>query len=214
MRHPPRLPEVLDDQPLAEEDLEDGARVRERRLREPQLAGAQLHGVDFVGVHLDGGDLSAAHLDNGGLQDVLVERTNLANLRAVSSTLMRVRLRGCRMTGLQWAEGLWRDVEVCDCRADLVALRRTQLERVTFRDCVLTEADLLEARLREVTLERCSLAGADLRGARFERCQLRGCDLEGLHGIGRLDGITMPWPDIVDAAGTFASALGVRVLED
>ena len=63
---------------------------------------------------------------------------------------------------------------------------RTQLERVTFRDCVLTEADLLEARLREVTLERCSLAGADVRGTRFERCLLRGCDIDGLHGIERL----------------------------
>jgi uncharacterized protein YjbI with pentapeptide repeats len=143
-----------------------------------------------------------------------VQRTNLANLRAVSASLIRVRLTGCRMTGLQWAEGLWRDVEVSECRADLVALRRTQLERVTFRDCVLTEADLLEARLREVTLVRCSLAGADLRGTRFERCELRGCDLEGVHGIERLNGITMPWGDIVQSAGTFASALGVRVAED
>jgi uncharacterized protein YjbI with pentapeptide repeats len=214
MKHPPRLPEALDEQPLTDADLEAGARVRERRLRNPQLAGADLHGIDFVGVELAGGDLSGVRLENGGLQDGVVERTNLANLRAVSSTLLRVRLRGCRMTGLQWAEGLWRDVEVSDCRADLLALRRTQLERVTFRDCVLSEADLLEARLREVTLERCTLAGADLRGTRFERCVLRGCALDGVHGIGRLDGITMPWPDIVDAAGTFASALGVRVAED
>lgn len=214
MRHPPRLPDALDARPLAADELEDGARVHERRLEDVRLADAELHGVDFVAVHLIGGDLAAARLDNGGLQDALLERTNLANLRATSSTLMRVRLRGCRMTGLQWAEGLWRDVEVTDCRADLVALRRTQLERVTFRDCVLSEADLLEARLREVTLERCSLTGADVRGTRFERCQLRGCDLDGLHGIGRLDGVTMPWPDIVDAAGTFAAALGVRVAED
>jgi uncharacterized protein YjbI with pentapeptide repeats len=214
VKHPPRLPDALAEQPLTEHDLEAGARIAERRLDDPQLAGAELHGIDFVGVEVLGGDLSGVRLENGGLQDAVVERTNLANLRAVSSTLLRVRLRGCRMTGLQWAEGLWRDVEITDCRADLVALRRTQLERVTFRDCVLSEADLLEARLREVTLERCTLTAADLRGTRFERCELRGCDLDGLHGISRLDGITMPWPDIVDAAGTFASALGVRVAED
>jgi hypothetical protein len=196
---------------LPDDDLESG-RVRERRLLEPQLAGAELD-VDFAVVHLEGGDLSGAHLDGGGLQDALIERTNLANLRAISASLIRARLVGCRMTGMQWAEGLWRDVEVHDCRADLVALRRTQLERVRFVDCVLTEADLLEARLREVELVRCSLTGADLRGARFERCELRGCDLAGLHGIDRLDGISMPWADIVDAAGTFASALGVRVAD-
>lgn len=212
MPKPPRLPPELDDVVLTEDDLESG-RVRERLLRELQLSGEELD-TDFAVVRIQGGDLSGARLTGGGFQDAVLERTNLANLRAVGASLIRAQLVGCRMTGLQWAEGTWRDVEVRDCRADLVALRRTQLERVSFVDCVLTEADLLEARLREVELVRCSLAGADLRGARFERCELRGCDLAGLHGIDRLDGIAMPWPDIVDAAGTFASALGVRVAED
>src|SRR3954447_23661413 len=120
VKHSPRLPEVLDEQPLTAEDLEDGARVRERRLRDPQLAGAELHGVDFVGVHLDGGDLSGVRLDHGGLQDAPVAGTNPANPRAAPSRVMRVQLRGCGMPGLQWAESLWRDVEVSDCRADLV----------------------------------------------------------------------------------------------
>jgi hypothetical protein len=209
---PPRLPPELDDLPLTADDLDSG-RVRERVLREPQLAGEELD-VDFAVVRVEGGDLSGAHLNGGGFQDATLERTNLANVRAIGASLIRAKLVGCRMTGLQWAEGTWRDVEVHDCRADLVALRRTVLERVAFVDCVLTEADLLEARLRDVELIRCTLAGADLRGARFERCTMRGCDLAGLHGIDRLEGISMPWADIVDAAGTFASALGVRVLEE
>jgi hypothetical protein len=58
------------------------------------------------------------------------------------------------------------------------------------------------------------IADRRLDAPQLAQAELRGCDLDGLHGIGRLDGIAMPWPDIVDAAGTFASALGVRVAED
>jgi uncharacterized protein YjbI with pentapeptide repeats len=118
------------------------------------------------------------------------------------------------MTGLQWAEGSWRDVLVDGGIADLAALRHARLERVTFRDCRLVEADLIEARLREVTFERCDFAGADVRGARFERVTMRGCRLDGMQGIESLRGVSMPWSDIVDAAGVFAGALGVKVLDE
>jgi len=194
-------------------ELRPDERVRQRRLVEPDLAGVRLAGVDFVEAHLEGGDLSEARIDRGGFADALLERVNLANLRARAASLHRVELRGCRMTGLQWAEGTWRDVLVTDARADLCALRYTTLHGVTFRDCVLTEADLVEARLREVRLERCSLERADLRGARFERVELCGCRLDGWRGVERLDGVAMPWPDVVQNAGALASALGVRLLD-
>lgn len=210
----PRLPSQLEERAPTDEELEQGGRVEGLRLVEPQLAGVELSGVDLRDLHVVGGDLSEARLDGGGFMDARLERTNLANLRALSASLHRVELHGCRMTGLQWAEGLWRDVLVTDCRADLCALRYTRLEDVTFRDCLLTEADLVEARLRAVRLERCSLVGADLRGTRFERCELRGCKLDGLRGVERLSGVAMPWPDVVQAAGTFAAALGVTVLDE
>jgi uncharacterized protein YjbI with pentapeptide repeats len=105
-------------------------------------------------------------------------------------------------------------VLVSDCRADLVSLRATRLEDVTFRDCELTEADFADAHLRGVRLERCRLAGAELRGARFERSVIEGCDLQGLQVTGSLRGITMPWADVIEAAGVFAAALGVKIAED
>ncbi|HEY8582846.1 MAG TPA: pentapeptide repeat-containing protein, partial [Capillimicrobium sp.] len=102
---------------------------------------------------------------------------------------------------------------VDDCRADLSAMRHATLERVTFRDCDLGEADFGESRLRHVRFERCSLRDADLRLARLEFCELRGCELEGVRGADALRGVAMPWPDIVASAGTLASALGIVVLD-
>ena len=58
-----------------------------------------------------------------------------------------------------------------------------------------------------------ALSNPDLSGARMSRCELRNCTLEGLRGAEALRGAAMPWPDIVAAAGLFADALGIRVLE-
>jgi uncharacterized protein YjbI with pentapeptide repeats len=212
---PPRLSAELEQRALDDHELESGERVSERLLSDPQMAGRELRGVDLVELVVQRGDLSALRLLGGSsITDVRFEGTNLANLRALGTTLQRAELRGCRMTGLQWAEGHWRDVLVTDCRADLVSLRATRLEDVTFRDCELTEADFGAARLRGVRLERCRLTGAELRGARFERCVIESCDLEGLQVPERLHGVTMPWADVIEAAGVFAAALGVKIAED
>ena len=60
----------------------------------------------------------------------------------------------------------------------------------------------------------CDLTGADLSGARLAHCQLEGCTLDGLRGAESLRGAAMLWADILASAGTFADALGIRVLDD
>ncbi len=215
MPRPPQIPKDPEERALTDAELEPGERIDGRLLVDPQLADRELRDVDLVEVHVAGGDLSSLRLIGGSsITDARFARTNLANLRALGVSLQRAELLGCRMTGLQWAESHWRDVLVADCRADLVSLRSTRLEDVTFRDCDLTEADFADAHLRRVRFERCRLAGAELRGMRFEGCTIEGCDLQGLQVTGSLRGVTMPWPDIIEAAGVFASALGVAVAED
>jgi uncharacterized protein YjbI with pentapeptide repeats len=79
---------------------------------------------------------------------------------------------------------------------------------------VLVQADLTGVRLDAVRFEDCDLTEADLSGARLHRCELRGCRIDGLRAMDRLRGAAMPWPDVVAAAGAFAAALGVRVLDE
>lgn len=158
--------------------------------------------------------LEDAALEADGLQDAVLEQANLANRRGQRVLLQRVRLRGCRMTGIQLGESTLRDVEIVDCRVDLAAFRMSRLERVVFRGCQLQELDLLEAELSSVVFERCDLSGADLSHATFRRSQMRDCTLDGLIGAERLRGVSMPWPDVVGLAATFAAVLGVGVIDE
>jgi uncharacterized protein YjbI with pentapeptide repeats len=127
--------------------------------------------------------------------------------------MRRVHIKTGRLTGINLSESRLTDVLVEDCRIDLSAFAAAELERVRFVACSFANADLQEARLRTVVFEDCDLREADLTGARFEGVDLRGCRLDGVRGAERLDGVRMPWADVLQNAGLFAAACGVRVLE-
>jgi uncharacterized protein YjbI with pentapeptide repeats len=151
-----------------------------------------------------------------GLDDVVdarIENADYANARFVRSSLRRVELHLCRLTGAELAEASWQDVTVSDCRLDLTGLRHSMLERVVFRDCILDEAEFAGARLKDVHFERCRLRLATFAGATSARLQLEGCDLEGLDGIDVLRGARMRWDDVVQNAPLFARALGIELVE-
>ena len=148
------------------------------------------------------------------LVDEELADASLANVDARGGELRRVVLRRCRLTGLLLTEGALRDVVLTECRADLTSFAACTIEQVVFEDCRLESASFQEARLRAVRFERCDLSDADLTGMRCERVELRGCTLDGVRGAEGLRGAALPWGDILGAAGTFANALGVRVLED
>ena len=147
------------------------------------------------------------------LVDEELTDANLANVDARGGELRRVVLRRCRLTGLLLTEGRLRDVVIAESRIDLASLAACTLEQVIFEDCRMEGSSLQEARLRSVRFSRCDLTEADLTGARFERSELRACTIDRIRGAESLRGASMPWSDIVAAAGTFAGALGVRVLE-
>jgi len=144
------------------------------------------------------------------LVDEEIEDATLANVDA----LTRVALRRCRLTGLLLTEGRLRDVVASESRVDLASFAGATLEQVVFEDCRLEGSSFQDARLRFVRFERCDLSEADLSGMRCERVELRGCTLDGVRGADGLRGAALPWGDILGAVGTFATALGVRVLED
>ena len=159
-------------------------------------------------------DLSGQTIRGWQLFDVEIERGNLANLIAPELSLRMVKVTGARMTGVQWTRGLIADVVFRDCRIDLATFAGTTFERVRFEGCLLQQAEFREALLRKVRFEHCDLTEADLTGLRIDGCELRSCTLDGLAGAERLRGAAMPWGDIVGHAGLFASALGIRLLDE
>lgn len=150
----------------------------------------------------------------GDLTDAVVTGADWSNTQTVRTSLTRVRLSECRLTGTELAESVLTDVVFDGCRLDLVGLRFARLERVVFRDCRLEEADLQGAQLRDVLFERCELRGAVLSGVRIERVEIAGGDLSGLRGAEALRGVRMRWNDVLANAPLFAAALGIAIVDE
>jgi uncharacterized protein YjbI with pentapeptide repeats len=146
--------------------------------------------------------------------DARLENGDFSNTRALKSSLRRMELDLCRLTGIELAEATWNDVVLTECRADLAGFRQAKLERVVFRDCRLEEADFGAATLTDVVFERCDLRRASFAGCRIERLELRSCTLAELVGVEALRGARMPWEDILENAPLFAQGLGIQVLSD
>jgi uncharacterized protein YjbI with pentapeptide repeats len=211
----PVAPEVPSELEAAElTALAHDTRLLEVELAESDLAGGWAIGVSIGSAALRSVDVSGSDLEQLHMLDVRLRGCNLANVEAPRASLVRVSVTGCRLTGITLFEAFLRDVTFAGCRIDLASFASGRLQQVTFEDCVLAQADFLEAELQSVRFHGCDLSQVDFRGARLDRCELRGCDLEGAHGIERLAGSAMPWPDIVQHAGTWAAALGIEVLDE
>jgi uncharacterized protein YjbI with pentapeptide repeats len=213
--HPrsPAIPESL--QELALERLEAEAALEQVQLGDSDLSGARAPGVAVRESRLRATRLAGAELEALELADVELSGCDLANLRAgPRGGWIRTRLSNCRMTGLEFADGVLRDVMLHGCRIDLASFGGARLQRVTFEECNLSQTDFLEAELDSVRFTGCEMAATDLRGARLRRCELRANRLEQLRGVEALRGAAMPWVDIVGAAGLWAQALGISVLDD
>jgi uncharacterized protein YjbI with pentapeptide repeats len=209
---PPAKPWL--DVELEEIALAQPGSVERALVRGAELAGAAARGVSVVESRLVDVDLSGARLLGLKLVDVAVERGNLANLVAPEPSLQRVVIAGARMTGVQWTRGKVADAVFRDCRIDLATFAGTTFERAVFDGCQLGQAEFREALFRSVRFDHCDLTGADLSGVRIDLCELRACTLDGLAGAERLRGAAMPWADVVGNAALFATALGIRVLDE
>jgi uncharacterized protein YjbI with pentapeptide repeats len=162
-------------------------------------------------------DLEPDARQTSALDDVVdarIENADFSNQRHLGSSLRRVELHLCRLTGAELAEATWTDVTVTDCRLDLAGLRHATLERVVFRDCNLDEIELAGAQLKDVLFERCRLRAASLVGATGQSIELVGCELEGLDGVEVLRGARMRWSDVVENAALFARAVGIELVDD
>ncbi|HEY1514416.1 MAG TPA: pentapeptide repeat-containing protein [Gaiellaceae bacterium] len=146
--------------------------------------------------------------------DVRLENADFSNRRLLRSSVRRIELHLCRLTGVELAEATWNDVVLTECRADLAGFRHAKLRRVVFRECRLEEAEFAGAALTDVVFDRCELRRASFAGCTVERVELSGCDLTELVGVESLRGARMPWDDLLQNAPLFAQGLGIQVLAD
>jgi uncharacterized protein YjbI with pentapeptide repeats len=145
------------------------------------------------------------------LTDVVLRDCDLSNVDGREGSLRRVEIRGSRLVGLGLAAGTARDLRIVDSSLALASFAFAKLSDVVFDRVDLTEASFIEAQLERVEFVDCELSGVDFRAARTTACAIRGASLEGVLGVDSLNGIAMPWPDVLGSAGALAAALGIIV---
>jgi uncharacterized protein YjbI with pentapeptide repeats len=207
----PRLPAAL--APAADLDLDAEDGYRGLDLSDVDLADRRAGSVEFEGCRFTTADLSRTALVAATLRDCLVERSNLANLRAERSTMLRVGLAASRLTGLQWVDGTVRDVTVAHCRADLASFRFSAFQRVVFEDCNLTRADFTNADVSGVVFRRCDLTAAQFSHATMAGTRFTDCELAGIGGVASFAGAVVASGDLAGLARALAAALDIRIEE-
>ena len=210
----PDLPAGLKAAALPGNDLDDGAICELLAYADADLSGRQAAGAEIEACTFANVNLSQGKLRRGLIRDVRFERCDLANLRALDSSLTRVELLASRMTGLSLTGDDLRDVRFDGCRVDLSAFRMSKFADVLFTGCRMAQADFTEADLRGARFEDCDLTGAQFSGARMTGTRFARCDLTEIGGVTSMRGAVITSGDAVTLAYILAGALGITIEDD
>lgn len=209
----PRPPASLTLATSPEHDLDNEATFRQIGFTDIDLTGQEADTVEFEQCRFTHASLAGVVLDRAAFTDCLVENSDWANLKATKSGMHRVQLSTVRLTGLQWIDGVLRDVAFADCRMDLTTLRFTSLKDVAFADCNLTRADFTNADMRGAQFTGCDLSGAQFANAECAGTRFIRCDLSGVGSVTSLAGATVSATDLVALSYALAGALDITIEE-
>jgi uncharacterized protein YjbI with pentapeptide repeats len=194
-------------------ELEHEQTVEAAAYGDAGLTGLLAERVEFLRCRFRRAAFAGSHLPRVRFLDCVVETSDLSNLAAEKGTLERVRVSGCRMTGLALNDGLVRDVAFTDCKVDLTNWRFARFDVVTFEGCNLSGADFTNADLRGASFTGCDLSGAQFHDARMTGTRLRGCELAGVGGVTNWDGAVVHPDDLLGLSYVLAASLGITVRE-
>jgi uncharacterized protein YjbI with pentapeptide repeats len=145
----------------------------------PDLAGADLHGMD-----LDGTDLHEVYLIDTDLHKGILSGANLRY-----ADLSGANLHGADLNGADLHEASLFGANLSEADLSAASLHGTVLGHATLshanlRGASLVQASLKAADLRGADIRRANLHGADLSEAKLQAADLRGADLHDadLHG--------------------------------
>ena len=151
------------------------------------LRDADLWGADLCGVNLRDADLRGANLRGADLSGANLWDADLSGADLCCADLRGANLRGANLRGAN----LW-DASLRDADLRGASLRDADLCGADLRGVNLRDADLWGADLCCADLWGADLCCADLRGADLRDADLRGASLRGanLRGAKNLDNVT------------------------
>jgi len=204
-------PTDLDDWVPAPGDLLTGDRVEGRRVDVLDVAGERLPDLEIEECVID--TLRADDADLRGLRvrDTVVGTLDAPVLRASSSTWREVRIAGGRVGSAELYDAGLNGVEFVGMKLGFVNLRGSTVTDVVFRDCVVDELDVADARLLRVSFDGTSVRAVEGTNVRVEHVDLRRADLVRVERLDGLRGATIGADQLVTLAPLLAAQAGYRV---
>ncbi|MDR6573098.1 uncharacterized protein YjbI with pentapeptide repeats [Curtobacterium sp. 320] len=204
-------PTDLDDWTPGPGDVLTGDRIEGKRIDVFDLAGERLPDLEIeesvIGtLRVDGADLRGLRV-----RDSVVETLDAPVLRASSSSWREVRIAGGRIGSAELYDAGLNGVEFVGMKLGFVNLRGSTLTDVVFRDCVVDELDIADARLLRVSFEGTRIRAAEGSNTRIEHVDLRGADLDRVERLEGFRGATIAADQLYTLAPLLAAQAGYRV---
>ncbi|WP_420363475.1 pentapeptide repeat-containing protein [Curtobacterium aetherium] len=192
-------------------DVLTGDRIEGRRIAVLDLRDERLPDLEIEECVVE--TLRAGDADLRGLRvrDSVVEVLDAAVLRAPSGDWRDVRVDGGRIGSAELHGGSFSVVEFVGMKLGFVNLRGSTLTDVVFRDCVIDELDIADARLRRVSFVGSTVREVAGTNTRIEDVDLRGADLDRVERLDGLRGATIGGDQLYALAPLFAAQAGYRV---
>ncbi len=204
-------PTDLDDWTPGPGDVLTGDRIEGKRIDVFDLAGERLPDLEIeesvIGtLRVDGADLRGLRV-----RDSVVETLDAPVLRASSSSWREVRVAGGRIGSAELYDAGLNGVEFVGMKLGFVNLRGSTLTDVVFRDCVVDELDIADARLLRVSFEGTRIRAAEGSNTRIEHVDLRAADLDRVERLEGFRGATIAADQLYTLAPLLAAQAGYRV---
>lgn len=204
-------PADLDDWTPGPGDVLTGDRIEGKRIETLDLAGERLPDVEIeesvIGtLRVDGADLRGLRV-----RDSVVEVLDAPVLRASSSAWREVRIGGGRVGSAELYDAGLNGVEFVGMKLGFVNLRGSTLTDVVFRDCVIDELDIADARLLRVSFDGTRIRAAEGSNTRIDHVDLRGADLDRVERLEGFRGATIATDQLYTLAPLLAAQAGYRV---
>lgn len=204
-------PTDLDDWTPGPGDVLTGDRIEGKRIDVFDLTGERLPDLEIeesvIGtLRVDGADLRGLRV-----RDSVVETLDAPVLRASSSSWREVRIAGGRIGSAELYDAGLNGVEFVGMKLGFVNLRGSTLTDVVFRDCVVDELDIADARLLRVSFEGTRIRAAEGSNTRIEHVDLRAADLDRVERLEGFRGATIAADQLYTLAPLLAAQAGYRV---
>ncbi len=192
-------------------DLLTGDRIEAKRIAVLDVAGERLPDLEVEECVV--GTLRADGTDLRGLRvrDSVVETLDAPVLRASSSAWREVRVAGGRIGSAELYDATLNGVEFVGMKLGFVNLRGSTLTDVVFRDCVLDELDIADARLLRVSFAGTRIRSAEGSNTRIDHVDLRTADLGRVERLEGFRGATIGADQLYALAPLLAAQAGYRV---